>query len=180
MGFMKISIPALALLLATGALGADRHKLDVDPESEDGILLQRIQQEPTQPRKLALLEKYVVEYPKAASIVWVYEQLLPIYMEANQWDRVIATADGLLAVDPNDLDSAHDALESGRGAEQPGVEDQVCRISLGPRFAHTASSQAFRSGRPARLDQADGFRPRGSGLFRIHARNSRRRANRRP
>ena len=42
---MKISVPVLALLLATGALGVDRHKPDVDPESQDGILLQRIQQE---------------------------------------------------------------------------------------------------------------------------------------
>src|ERR1700679_1813897 len=110
---MKISIPAFAMLLAPllligEARGADRHKLDVDPETLDGILLQRIQQEPTLPRKLALLEKYVVEYPKAPNIVWVYEQLLPIYMEANQWDRVISTADGLLVRDPYDLDSAHD------------------------------------------------------------------------
>jgi hypothetical protein len=57
---MRISVPALALMLAplllTGeALGADRHKLDADPETQDGLLLQRIQQEPTQPRKLALL-----------------------------------------------------------------------------------------------------------------------------
>ncbi len=109
---MKISVPGLALLLAAGALGADRHKLNVDPESEDGILLQRIEQEPTQPRKLALLEKYVVEYPEAPNVVWVYEQLLPIYMEANQWDRVIATADGLLVRDPYDLDSAHDGLKA--------------------------------------------------------------------
>src|SRR6202046_5103764 len=117
MGFMKISVPALVLLLAQflpvgKALGADRHKLDVDPETEDGLLLQRIQQEPTEPRKLALLEKYVVEYPKGASIVWVYEQLLPIYMDANQWERVIATADGMLAVDPNDVESAYDGLKA--------------------------------------------------------------------
>ena len=109
---MKVSVPALVLLLATGAPGADRHKLDVDPETEDGLLLQRIQQEPTEPRKLALLEKYVVEYPKAASIVWVYEQLLPIYMDANQWERVIATADGMLAVDPTDVESAYDGLKA--------------------------------------------------------------------
>jgi hypothetical protein len=109
---MKVSVPALVLLLATGASGADRHKLDVDPESEDGLLLQRIQQEPTQPRKLALLEKYVVEYPKAAPIVWVYEQLLPIYMDANQWDRVLATAEGMLAVDPTDVESAYDGLKA--------------------------------------------------------------------
>jgi hypothetical protein len=129
MGFMKISIPALALLLAAGALGADRHKLDVDPESEDGLLLQRIEQEPTQPRKLALLEKYVVQYPKAASIAWAYEQLLPIYMEANQWDRVIASADGLLAADPNDLDSAHDALKAAEAQNNPELRTKYAELA---------------------------------------------------
>jgi tetratricopeptide (TPR) repeat protein len=109
---MKISVPALALLLAAGALGADRHRLDVDPESQDGILLQRIQQEPTQPRKLALLETFVATYPKATSIAWVYEQLLPIYMELNQWNRVLTSSQGLLAADPNDVESAYDALKA--------------------------------------------------------------------
>jgi hypothetical protein len=109
---MKISVPVLALFLASGAVGADRHKLDVDPETQDGILLQRIQQEPTPPRKLALLEKYVAEYPQTASIAWVYEQLLAMYTEANQWDLVIATADGMLAADPSDVDGPYDALKA--------------------------------------------------------------------
>jgi hypothetical protein len=126
---MQISVPALALLLAHGALGADRHKPDVDPESQDGLLLQRIQQEPTQPRKLALLEKYVVEYPEATSIAWVYEQLLPIYMEANQWDRVIATADGLLVVDPNDIDSPHDGLKAAEAQNNPELMAKYAQLS---------------------------------------------------
>jgi hypothetical protein len=121
---MKISVPALALLLARlllagEALGAERHKPDVDPESQDGILLQRIQQEPTQPRKLALLEKFLAEYPKATSIAWIYEQFLLIYMDQSQWDRVIATAEALLAVDPNDLDCAHDALKAAEAQNNP-------------------------------------------------------------
>lgn len=126
---MKISVPVLTVLLTTGVLGADRHKLDVDPESEDGILLQRIEQEPTQPRKLALLEKYVVEYPEAAPVVWVYEQLLPIYMEANQWDRVIATADGLLTRDPNDLDSAHDGLKAAEALNNPELRIKYAELA---------------------------------------------------
>ena len=65
---MKFAIPALAVLLAAAALAADRHKLDIDPESEDGILLQRIQQEPLPERKLAFLEKYVSQYPKVPSV----------------------------------------------------------------------------------------------------------------
>jgi hypothetical protein len=105
--------------MVTQALAADRHKLDVDPESEDGLLLQRIQQEPTEPRKLALLEKYVMEYPEAAPVVWVYEQLLPIYKDAKQWDRVLETAGGLLIRDPHDLDAAHDGLKAAEELSNP-------------------------------------------------------------
>jgi tetratricopeptide (TPR) repeat protein len=144
--FIKISFPALALLLASAALAADRHKLDVDPETEDGILLQRIEQEPTPPRKQALLEKYVVEYPKAAAIAWVYEQLLPMYMEANQWDRVIATAEGLLAVDPNDLDSAHDALKAAEAQNDPELRAKYAQL------AWDLATRTLQSAKPADPD----------------------------
>lgn len=126
---MKILVPALALLLATGTLGADRHKLDIDPETQDGLLLERIEQEPTQPRKLALLEKYVAEYPKTKNITWVYEQLLPIYTEAQQWDRVIATADGMLAVDPNDLESAHGALKAAEAQNNSDLREKYAELA---------------------------------------------------
>jgi hypothetical protein len=126
---MKISIPVLALFLATRAVGADRHKLDVDPETQDGILLQRIQQEPTQPRKLALLEKYVAEYPQTTSIAWVYEQLLTMYTEANQWDRVIATADGMLAVDPSDVDGPYDALKAAEAQNNSELTAKYAELS---------------------------------------------------
>jgi hypothetical protein len=131
---MKISVPAIALLLAQlllagEALGADRHKPDVDPESQDGILLQRIQQEPTQPRKLALLEKFLAEYPHATSIAWIYEQLLLIYMDQSQWDRVIATAEALLAVDPNDLESAHDALKAAQAENNPELSAKYAELA---------------------------------------------------
>jgi hypothetical protein len=140
---MKISVSALALLLASGALGADRHKPDVDAESQDGILLQRIQQEPMQPRKLALLEKFLAEYPHATSIAWIYEQLLFIYMDQSQWDRVIATAEALLAVDPNDLDSAHDALKAGEAQNNPEL------IAKYAELAWDLASRALQTPQPS-------------------------------
>jgi len=143
---MKISVPALALWLVTGALGADRHKPDVDPETQDGILLQRIQQEPTQPRKLALLEKYAVEYPKTTSIAWVYEQLLFIYVDTAQWDRVIQTADGLLAADPNDVDSAHDALKA---AEAQNNSELIAKYA---QLAWDLASRALQTPKPSDPD----------------------------
>src|SRR5579862_7369178 len=112
---IRHQVSALALLLAAGGAGAaDRHKVDVDAESQDGILLQRIQQEPTKPRKLALLEKYAAEFPKTVSIAWVYEQLLHIYKNDKEDDKVISTAEAMLGVDPADLDAAYDALQAAQ------------------------------------------------------------------
>src|ERR1700681_3793883 len=109
---LRVFVPGLALLFLAAAGLRAGHKPNIDPESPDGILVQRNQQEPTPPRKLALLEKFVGEYPKSNSAAWVYEQLLPIYKEAHEQDKVLATAEALLSVDPNDLDAAHDALKA--------------------------------------------------------------------
>lgn len=143
---MRLSVPAFALLLVAGAYAADRHKIDVDPETDDGILLQRIQQEPTLPRKLALLERYATTYPKATSIAWVYEQLLPIYADANQPDKVLATAESLLALDPRDLDSAHYAL---RIAESKNDNDLIRKYAV---MCWDLASQTVQTKRPADPD----------------------------
>jgi hypothetical protein len=142
----KVPVAALALLVSVSAFAADRHKLDVDPETEEGILLQRIEQEPTTPRKLALLEKYVGEYPKGTSIAWAYEQLLPIYMEAMQWDRAIAAASGLLAVDPNDVDSAHDALKAAEALNDADLKTKYAEQ------AWDNASRALQAPKPANPD----------------------------
>ena len=112
---IRHQVSTLALLLAaSGAVAGDRHKVDVDAESQDGILLQRIQQEPTKPRKLALLEKYAAEFPQTTSIAWVYEQLLHVYKDDKNNDKVIAVAEAMLGVDPADLDAAYDALQAAQ------------------------------------------------------------------
>jgi hypothetical protein len=143
---MRVAVPALALLLATGALGADRHKVEVDPESEDGILLQRIQQEPTRPRKLALLEQFVGKFPTAPALTWVYEQLLPIYKDAQEHDKVLATAGSLLALDPADLYAADDARLSAEAKNDPELIRKYAELSW------DIASRAAQAPRPADPD----------------------------
>jgi hypothetical protein len=146
---LKVCVPGLALLLlGTSGLWADRHKPNIDPENADGILVQRIQQEPTLPRKLALLEKFVAEYPKSNSVAWVYEQLLPIYKDANEPDKVLATADALLAVDPNDLDAAHDALKAVETKSDPDLTQKYAAQ------AWDVASRVAQSAKPADPDDA--------------------------
>ena len=114
-----LSLRTLALLAAgaVGIWGADRHKLDIDPETEDGFLLQHIQQEPTVERRLTYLEKYVQQFPNATSIGWVYEKLLPIYDDKQDWDKELATADALLAIDADDIEAAHYALHAAESKQ---------------------------------------------------------------
>jgi tetratricopeptide (TPR) repeat protein len=73
----------------------------------------------------------------------VYEQLLPIYMEASQWDRVIAAAEGLLAADPNDLDSAHDALKAAESQNNPDL------IAKYAGLAWDLAARTLRAAKPA-------------------------------
>jgi len=137
--------PALTILLAMPLI-ADRHKVDVDPETDDGILLQRIQQEPTLPRKQALLEKYVAQYLHTKSIAWVYEQLIPIYKEAKEYQKVIAIGGALLAEDPDDLDAVHDVL---RASEASGATELIRTFS---QRAWDSASKAVQAPKPADPD----------------------------
>jgi hypothetical protein len=143
---MNLLVPAVAALLAAIAWGADRHKLDIDPESDDGILLQRIQQEPLPERKLAFLEKFVDQYPKATSMAWVYEQLLPIYVTAKQWDKVLATAQNLLTLDADDVDAASDALQAAEFQKDPELIRKYAMESW------DAASKALLAPKPADPD----------------------------
>src|SRR5258708_10738829 len=143
---MRFYVPAFALFVIAGAFAADRHKIDVDAESDDGILLQRIQQEPLAKRKLALLEKYAVQFPRTTSIAWVYEKLLPIYVDAKQPDTVLASAESLLAVDPNDVDAADAALHTAESINDKALVQRYAELSW------DVASRAAKSKRPADPD----------------------------
>ena len=145
---MNIRGPILTLLIAAAALGASRHKPDIDPESQDGILLQRIQQEPLAARKVVLLERFVEQYPQASSIAWVYEQLLPIYEETQQLDKELATAETLLALDPLELDAAHHALRASEAKKDTALIEKYAQL------AWDLASKAAQTPKPSDEDEA--------------------------
>jgi tetratricopeptide (TPR) repeat protein len=144
---MMAAAPAIALLLANSAF-ADRHKVVIDPEGADGLLLQRIQQEPVPAHKQELLEQFAAQFPKSASIAWVYEQLVPMYKEAKDYQKVIAYANALLAVDPNDLDSAHDALRAAQAVNATAL------IQVFAERAWDLASKTLKSPKPSDPDRA--------------------------
>jgi len=148
---MRFLLATPILLIAAGAWGADRRKPQIDPESQDGILLQRILQERTPEVKLALLEQFAAQFPKAPAIVWVNGQLLPIYLDSQQFDKALAAADGLLAADPDDLDAAYGALRAIEGKRDA---DLAAKYAAG---SWDTASKAAQTPKPADNASEDGL-----------------------
>src|SRR5689334_18450806 len=101
------------LLTLTAAAFAQRHKLEeVNAEKPDGKLLQQIMQENDAAKKTALMEQFAAEFPKADSSAWVLEQLQTGYVKANDPDKIIASGEKLLALDPDDPEAALQCLKA--------------------------------------------------------------------
>ncbi len=95
---MRMTVILVALSVA--AFG-QRHKLEeVDSEKPEGKLLQQIMQENDTAKKTALMEQFAQQFPKQESAAFVLEQLQAIYVKAKDPDKVIATGEKLLAIDP--------------------------------------------------------------------------------
>ena len=105
-------ILAILVAFALTAFG-QRHKLEeVDAEKPEGKLLQQILQENDAAKKTALMEQFTAQYPKLDATPWILEQLLNTYVKANDADKILATGQKLLAVDPEDPESALQCLKA--------------------------------------------------------------------
>src|SRR5581483_3107488 len=110
-GHMRTFVILIAFAVA--AFG-QRHKppTEVDAEKPDGKLMQQILQESDAAKKNALLEQYANEYPKNEATPWALETVQAYYVKANQPDQIIAFGEKLLALDPDDPESALQALKA--------------------------------------------------------------------
>jgi hypothetical protein len=115
---MKITAVVAAVLLAAGSASAQRHKVAINPATPEGQLLQQIEQEFDEPRRLTLLEQFAEKYPKHEGAAWVYEELVGAYAKANQPDKLIASGEKLLGLDPADVEDAHTCLKAALEAKR--------------------------------------------------------------
>jgi tetratricopeptide (TPR) repeat protein len=115
---MKIVL--LALLLAAGAL-AQRHKVNINTETPEGQALQQIGQESDEAKKLAACEKFTQDYPKSENLPWVYGEMQPLYVKANQPDKAVEAGEKIMAIDPEDMDTALATLKASEAKKDPDL-----------------------------------------------------------
>ena len=150
-GVSWLSRAALAwvvLLFVVNAFGA-RHKLDIDPETKAGFVLQQIKQERTAARKFELMAQFADEFPKDANLGWVLEQLQPIYLETKIFGKAIAAGEQLLSLDMTDIDAANTNLKAAEESKDPDVIHKHAKI------AWDTAESATKAGKAANVDQAD-------------------------
>src|SRR5437879_2480016 len=115
---MKVFL--LALLLAGSAM-AQRHKVNINTETREGQMLQQIGQEGDGAKQLPMFEKFLEQYPKSENLAWVYTQMEPLYVKANQPDKAIEIGDKLIALDPEDLETALQTLKAAETKKDPDL-----------------------------------------------------------
>ena len=134
----------LLILLASGALLAQRAKPVYDPETKDGLLIQHIQQETDPVEKLRYLEQFATQYPSHSAIAWVYDQLQPVYYQYKEWNEAMRIGALRLALEPENLEAAKIALRSAEAKHDSGDV-----VKWSDRVWQVASQVAARSGAPA-------------------------------
>jgi tetratricopeptide (TPR) repeat protein len=118
---MKYRTVILALLFASATV-AQRHKLGtVNAETPEGQLLQQIGQMQDEGKKLALMEQFASQAPKHEAIGWVYEQMQSAYLKAGQPEKALEAGEKLFAMDPDDLETAHNNLKAAEAKNDPDL-----------------------------------------------------------
>ena len=147
---MKITAAAAIFLVTAGSVFAQRHRVIIDIATPEGQVLKQIEQESDEARKLALLEQFAAQYPKQEGAVWVYEQLVAAYDKASQPDKLLATGEKLLALDPTDVEDAHTCLKVA--LESKRDPDLVLKWAV---VTSEAARKVAQTPKPAEADQVE-------------------------
>ncbi|MCS7314748.1 MAG: hypothetical protein RMI94_01745 [Bryobacterales bacterium] len=118
---MRREVLLVALLLAAGAGLAQRQRFTINAETPEGQLLQQIGEQEDPAQKLALLEKFATLYPNHEAMPWVWAHTVRVAAKANQFDKALEAGEKALALDPADLETAHEALKAAEAKKDPAT-----------------------------------------------------------
>lgn len=102
----------LCVTLAVAPALAQRHKFDLNTSTPEGKLLQEAGQAADDAGKIKLYNEFLEKNPKHAAAAWVYDQVVPLYLKAGDFDKTIAGAESSLAIDPANPVIAYQALQA--------------------------------------------------------------------
>src|SRR5262249_48347767 len=118
---MRFSLVSLALALAAAGFAQRFNIGEIDAEKPAGQLLQQIGQESDESKKLVLCEQFVAKFPGEKAAPAIYDQMQAIYVKTNQYDKILANTEKLLAIDPLYDVAAHQGLKAAEAKKDPDL-----------------------------------------------------------
>jgi len=106
------ALVAVVLLLLPAQAPAQRYTAIANPESAEGQLIELIGLQTDEAKRIALIERFTRSYPKHPACAWAYQQLQLSAVQAHDWDNAIANGEKLLAINPDDMETAQLNLKS--------------------------------------------------------------------
>lgn len=113
----------LLLLMSIAAFG---QKLLIETDTQEGQILQQIDNETNEVKRVALLEQFAKLFPNHEAMTWVLGQLQTQYLNQKDWDKVLEAGTRMLGLDPYEVSAAHNCL---RAAEQKKDVELIKRWS---------------------------------------------------
>jgi hypothetical protein len=131
------------LLIVTAAFS---QKLVIEVDTQEGQLLQQIDEESNAAKKLALLEQFAKAFQNHEAINWVLGQMQLSYTSAGQFDKVMEVGTRLLGLDPEDVSAAHNCLKAAEAKKD---------VELIRRWSELASQVARKVKQSKKPDDPD-------------------------
>jgi len=141
----------IALAGCSTLVQAQRQKFQLNTETPEGQMLSQAAMETDDAKKLALYEQFLAQHPKHAGSAWAWAQIQPMYMKAEQWDKVIAAADAAIALDPSNAVIAYNALQACEKKK-----DAACVLDWSKR-TEDAAQKTLAVPKPEDEEEAEGW-----------------------
>jgi len=112
-------VVVLFLSLPAASFSMQRQAITLDTNTPEGQLLQQFLDASDDAHRAVLAEQFLAQYPKHEGALWVYSQMVASYTKLGQFDKALAAAEKVLALDPADVETAYAGVKAAEAAKDP-------------------------------------------------------------
>lgn len=138
----------ILLLAPASSLFGQRYHISYAPNSQEGLMLQLIEQLDGAP-KLQQMEEFLKRWPNHPSVPWIYSFMQERFAKENNLDKSLESGAKLLELFPDDLEAA---VLNQKTALQKGDQAQIEKWTL---VATKAAEKLVGSPKPFYVTQQD-------------------------
>jgi hypothetical protein len=94
------------------SLFAGQYRLNIRPETAEGVSIMLIRSTTDDALKLADPQFFSTGHPKHEAIPWIWAQIQAIHTRAKNWDKVLESGERAVAAGPENMEAAPNCLKA--------------------------------------------------------------------